>query len=325
MIEKLVVARLRGFCAGVVRAVDIVERALALVPPPLYVRKEIIHNAYVVGSLRDKGVVFVEELDEVPEGATVVFSAHGVAPEVWERARARRLRVLDATCPLVTKVHLEALRYAREGRTIFLIGHEDHDEVIGTLGEAPSSIRVIETVEHARSVQVPDPQRVAVITQTTLSLDDTREILDALQTRFPALKIPKKGDICYATQNRQDAVKAMAPHIDLLLVLGSPNSSNSIRLCEVSEAAGRRARLIERAADIRPEWLEGARVVGLTASASAPEVLVQEAIAHLRSRWGAARVEDFETVTEDVHFALPPEIEQAAAAGRAPNVRARVH
>jgi 4-hydroxy-3-methylbut-2-enyl diphosphate reductase len=311
--RTLTVAQLRGFCAGVVRAVDIVETALELCGTPLYVRKEIIHNATVVGSLRAKGVVFVDSLAEVPEGRTVIFSAHGVSPAVWDEAKSRRLQVIDATCPLVTKVHMEALQFAKQGKTIFLIGHRDHDEVIGTLGEAPASIRVVGSVVEARTVAVPDPARVAVITQTTLSVDDTRAILAALKERFPALALPKKDDICYATQNRQDAVKALAPRVDLLLVLGSPNSSNSVRLCEVSEAAGTPARLIERASDIRPEWLEGVFRLGLTASASAPENLVQEVIAWCREKAGVASVEESVTVAEDVRFAPPPELQKLVA------------
>ena len=307
-IEKLLVAGLRGFCAGVVRAIDVVERALDVCEGPVYVRKEIIHNRYVVDELRSKGARFVEEVDDVPDGAWLVYSAHGIAPSVRANARRKRLRTIDATCPLVTKVHLEAIQYARSGYTIILIGHEDHDETIGTLGEAPDAIRLVGTKEEAEAVEVPDPDRVAYLTQTTLSLDDTREIVEVLKRRFPKLARPAKDDICYATQNRQDAVKAMAPLVDLLLVLGAPNSSNSLRLCEVARDQGVASHLIERAEDIRPEWLEGVRVLGLTASASAPEILVQEVVRHARERLGVREVEEFETVKEHVSFSLPQEL-----------------
>jgi len=307
-IEKLLVAGLRGFCAGVVRAIDVVERALDVCEGPVYVRKEIIHNRYVVDELRSKGARFVEDVDDVPDGAWLIYSAHGIAPSVRQSARRKKLRTIDATCPLVTKVHLEAIHYAQQGYTIILIGHEDHDETIGTLGEAPDSIRLVGTTEEAEAVQVPDPDRVAYLTQTTLSLDDTREIVAVLRRRFPKLARPAKDDICYATQNRQDAVKAMTPLVDLLLVLGAPNSSNSLRLCEVARDQGVASHLIERAEDIRPEWLEGVRVLGLTASASAPEVLVQEVVRYARERLGVREVEEFETVKENVSFSLPQEL-----------------
>jgi 4-hydroxy-3-methylbut-2-enyl diphosphate reductase len=307
-VEKLLVAGLRGFCAGVVRAIDIVEKALEVCDGPVYVRREIIHNRFVVDELRQKGARFVEEVDEAPDGSWLVFSAHGVSPEVRTRARERGLKTIDATCPLVTKVHLEAIHYAKNGYTILLIGHEDHDETTGTLGEAPGAMRLIETKEDAETVAVPDPNRVAYLTQTTLSLDDTREILDILKRRFPRLVGPGKQDICYATQNRQDAVKAMVPHVDLLLVLGAPNSSNSLRMCEVAKAHGAVSHLIERAADIRSDWLQGVRVLGLTAGASAPEVLVQEVIQFAREKLGVQDVQQFETVQEDVVFPLPPEL-----------------
>jgi 4-hydroxy-3-methylbut-2-enyl diphosphate reductase len=307
-VEKLLVAGLRGFCAGVVRAIDIVDKALEVCDGPVYVRREIIHNRFVVDELRQKGARFVEEVDEVPDGSWLVFSAHGVSPEVRRRARERSLKTIDATCPLVTKVHLEAIHYAKNGYTILLIGHEEHDETTGTLGEAPGAMRLIETKEDAESVDVPDPNRVAYLTQTTLSLDDTREILDVLKRRFPKLAGPGKQDICYATQNRQDAVKAMVPHIDLLLVLGAPNSSNALRMCEVAQAQGAAAHLIERAADIQLEWLSGVRVIGLTAGASAPEILVQEVIAFARETLGVQDVQQFETVREDVVFPLPSEL-----------------
>jgi 4-hydroxy-3-methylbut-2-enyl diphosphate reductase len=307
-IEKLLVAGLRGFCAGVVRAIDVVERALDVCEGPVYVRKEIIHNRYVVDELRSKGARFVEDVDDVPDGAWLIYSAHGIAPSVRQSARRKKLRTIDATCPLVTKVHLEAIHYAQQGYTIILIGHEDHDETIGTLGEAPDSIRLVGTTEEAEAVQVPDPDRVAYLTQTTLSLDDTREIVAVLRRRFPKLARPAKDDICYATQNRQDAVKAMTPLVDLLLVLGAPNSSNSLRLCEVARDQGVASHLIERAEDIRPEWLEGVRVLGLTASASAPEILVQEVVRYARERLGVCEVEEFETVKENVSFSLPQEL-----------------
>ncbi|MGE5278050.1 MAG: 4-hydroxy-3-methylbut-2-enyl diphosphate reductase [Acidobacteriota bacterium] len=307
-IEKLLVAGLRGFCAGVVRAIDVVEKALEVCEGPVYVRKEIIHNRYVVDELRSKGAHFVEEVQDVPDGAWLIYSAHGVAPEVRENARRKRLRTIDATCPLVTKVHLEAIHYARQGYTIILIGHEDHDETIGTLGEAPNSIRLVGSPEEAEAVEVPDPGRVAYLTQTTLSLDDTREIVEVLKRRFPKLARPAKDDICYATQNRQDAVKAMAPFVDLLLVLGAPNSSNSLRLCEVARDQGVASHLIERAEDIRPEWLSGVRVLGLTASASAPEILVREVVRYAQEKLGIEEVEEFETVRENVSFSLPQEL-----------------
>jgi 4-hydroxy-3-methylbut-2-enyl diphosphate reductase len=315
-IETLLVAGLRGFCAGVVRAIDVVDQALAVCDGPVYVRKEIIHNRYVVEELRRKGAIFVEEAEDVPDGAWLIYSAHGVAPGVRDTSRTKGLKTIDATCPLVTKVHLEAIHYARKGYTILLIGHQDHDETIGTLGEAPEAIRLVGTREEAETVQVPDPDRVAYLTQTTLSLDDTREIAEILKRRFPKLVSPPKGDICYATQNRQDAVRAMAPHVDALLVLGAPNSSNSLRLCEVARAHNLPSYLIERAGDIRPEWLTGVRVLGLTASASAPEVLVREVVDYAREKLGAREVREFETVQEDVSFPLPLELKALLAANR---------
>jgi len=315
-VEKLLVAGLRGFCAGVVRAIDVVDRALQVCDGPVYVRKEIIHNRYVVDELRAKGAVFVEEADEVPDGAWLIYSAHGISPTVREAARAKRLRTIDATCPLVTKVHLEAIHYARKGYTIVLIGHQDHDETIGTLGEAPASICLVGSKEEAETVQVPDPDKVAYLTQTTLSLDDTREIVEILKRRFPNMASPPKGDICYATQNRQDAVRAMAPHVDALLVLGAPNSSNSLRLCEVGLAHEVPSYLIERAVDIRPEWLMGVRVLGLTASASAPEILVREVVDYTREKFGVREVEEFDTVQENVNFPLPNELKDLLKSSR---------
>jgi 4-hydroxy-3-methylbut-2-enyl diphosphate reductase len=306
--QKLLIAGLRGFCAGVVRAISVVEKALEICDGTVYVRREIIHNRYVVEALRRRGAVFIEELSEVPDGSWVIFSAHGIAPEVRETARQKRLRTIDATCPLVTKVHLEVVQYAKKGYTIIFVGHKDHDETIGTLGEAPGAIRVVGSKEEAQHVVVDNPENVVYLTQTTLSVDDTREIVEILHQRFPALQAPPKEDICYATQNRQDAVKALAAHVDVLLVLGAPNSSNSLRLCEVARARNIRAHLIETAADIELEWLRGVRVIGLTASASAPEVLVQQVIAFAREQLGVTEVEELDTVTEDVHFSLPPEL-----------------
>jgi 4-hydroxy-3-methylbut-2-enyl diphosphate reductase len=315
-VEKLLVAGLRGFCAGVVRAIDVVDRALQVCDGPVYVRKEIIHNRYVVDELRAKGAVFVEEADEVPDGSWLIYSAHGISPTVRDAARKKRLRTIDATCPLVTKVHLEALHYAKKGYTIVLIGHRDHDETIGTLGEAPDAIRLVGTKQEAEAVEVPDPEKIAYLTQTTLSLDDTREIVEVLRRRFPKMASPPKGDICYATQNRQDAVQAMAPHVDALLVLGAPNSSNSLRLCEVGRSHNVPSYLIERAEDIPPEWLAGVRVLGLTASASAPEVLVREVVDYAREKFGVRTVEEFETVKEGVSFPLPVELKDLLQTSR---------
>jgi 4-hydroxy-3-methylbut-2-enyl diphosphate reductase len=307
--QKLLIAGLRGFCAGVVRAISVVEQALDLCEETVYVRKEIIHNRYVVEELRHRGAVFVEELDEVPDGSVVIFSAHGISPAVRDTARQKKLVTIDATCPLVTKVHLEVVAFARKGYTIIFVGHKDHDETIGTLGEAPGEIRVVGSKEEARRVEVRNPDKVVYLTQTTLSVDDTREIVEVLHERFPRLQAPAKEDICYATQNRQDAVKALASHVDILLVLGAPNSSNSLRLCEVAQARNVRAYLIETAADIRAEWLEGVRVIGLTASASAPEILVQQVIQFARDL-GVADIEELDTVREDVHFSLPHELSE---------------
>jgi 4-hydroxy-3-methylbut-2-enyl diphosphate reductase len=308
------IAGLRGFCAGVVRAISVVEQALEICEGTVYVRKEIIHNRYVVEELRNRGAVFVEELDEVPDGEVVIFSAHGISPAVRETARRKKLQTIDATCPLVTKVHLEVVHFAKKGYTIIFVGHKDHDETIGTFGEAPGAIRVVGTRDEAERVQVDNPEKVVYLTQTTLSVDDTRDIVDVLHRRFPALQSPPKEDICYATQNRQDAVKALASHVDVLLVLGAPNSSNSLRLCEVARARNIRAYLIETAADIRVEWLEGANVVGLTASASAPEILVQQVVDFARTRLGIADIEELDTVREDVHFSLPHELTAMARA-----------
>ena len=304
MIEKILLAKPRGFCAGVERAIEVVEQALAQFPGPVYVRKEIVHNPHVVKALRRQGAVFVDELTEVPEGSQTIFSAHGVSPAVHAAAKARRLKVVDATCPLVTKVHVEAKRFAREGYTLLLIGHAGHEEVEGTMGEAPQAIRLVQTVEEAKAVRVENPEKVAVITQTTLSVDDTHAILETLKARFPRLVIPSKDDICYATQNRQNAVKAITREAEVILVIGAKNSSNSIRLTEVAEGARRRAYLINDAGEINPDWFEGVRCVGVTSGASAPEHLVQEVVAAL-TRFGATQVEERELVQEDVSFGLP--------------------
>ena len=306
-LTKVILAKPRGFCAGVVRAIEVVEQALERFAGPVYVRKEIVHNPHVVTALREKGARFVEELDEVPEGTTTIFSAHGVSPAVHQQAKQRGLRVVDATCPLVTKVHVEALRFAKAGYTLLLIGHQGHEEVAGTMGEAPEAIRLVQTVEEARAVQVPDPDKVAVITQTTLSVDDTRAIIEALKARFPKLVAPSKDDICYATQNRQNAVKAVAREAEVILVIGAKNSSNSIRLTEVAEDAGRRAYLINDAREIHAGWFDGVRCVGVTSGASAPEHLVQEVVETLK-RLGATQVEEWELVQEDVTFGLPAEL-----------------
>ena len=312
-LTKVLLAKPRGFCAGVERAIEVVEQALKRFPGPVYVRKEIVHNPHVVNALRQKGAVFVDELTGVPAGATTIFSAHGVSPAVHQAAQARELKVVDATCPLVTKVHVEAKRFAREGYTLLLIGHEGHEEVAGTMGEAPEAIRLVQTVEDARTVPVRNPERVAVITQTTLSVDDTKAIVDALKRRFPKLVAPTKDDICYATQNRQNAVKAIAREAEVILVIGAKNSSNSIRLTEVAEDAGRRAYLINDAREINPAWFAGVGCVGVTSGASAPEHLVQEVVEALK-RLGAAQVEERELTREDVSFGLPVELTQLTPA-----------
>jgi 4-hydroxy-3-methylbut-2-en-1-yl diphosphate reductase len=304
-IKKVVLANPRGFCAGVVRAVEIVERALELFPPPIYVFHEIVHNKHVVADLSKRKVIFVNGLGEVPEGSVCVFSAHGVSPQVRDLAASRRLRVIDATCPLVTKVHLEAIRFTREGYSLVLIGHPDHEEVEGTMGEAP--MQLVGSVADVESLEVPNPDKVIYLTQTTLSLDDTAEIVEALRRKFPKMHSPPKDDICYATQNRQNAVKEIAGKVDVLLVIGSQNSSNSQRLREVSLSIGVPAYLINDENEIKPEWLERAEVVGVTAGASAPETFVLSVIEYLRSL-GAAEVEGVEQEDEHVHFALPPEL-----------------
>jgi len=310
--KRLILLRPRGFCAGVVSVIDVVKLALELYGAPIYVRKEIVHNRHVVNELRESGAVFVEELTEVPPAARVIFSAHGVAPEVREQAKARNLQVIDATCPLVTKVHLEAKRFADQGYTIVLIGHRDHDEVIGTLGEAPGSTVVVSTVEDVDVLTIPDPTRVRYLTQTTLSLDETRDIIERLKQRFPLIQGPAAKDICYATENRQLAVKAVAPLCQLLLVVGSRNSSNSRRLVEVCKKAGIRAYLIDDSSEVQPEWLLGVETVAVTAGASAPENLVEDLAASLRSK-GFNDLEEVTLKEEDVRFSLPAELEPHAS------------
>ena len=308
---NLVLASPRGFCAGVDRAITIVEKALEMYGAPIYVQHEIVHNKHVVQRLRNEGAVFVENIDEIPEGSHAIFSAHGVSPEVRKRAEKRKLQVLDATCPLVTKVHREAQRYAKEEHTIILIGHHNHVEVKGTVGEAPEHIFVVGTVEEVSDLKIPDEKKVGYITQTTLSLDDTAEIITALKVRFPEIKGPAKDDICYATQNRQNAVKALSKEVDLVLVVGAQNSSNSVRLLEVAEATGVRARRIESAAELDPEWLEEVRNVGITAGASAPEDIVQGIVAEISKMSSSSSVRDLEIVQEDVTFALPTVLRNA--------------
>jgi 4-hydroxy-3-methylbut-2-enyl diphosphate reductase len=305
--REVVLAAPRASCAGVARAVEIVERALEYRGAPIYVRKQIVHNAHVVAALEQRGAVFVEEVDEVPRGATVIFSAHGVSPEVRASAAERGLDVIDATCPLVSKVHAEARRFATSGFDIVLIGHEGHEEVEGTFGEAPARTRVIGTPEEVGGLDIEDPERVAYLTQTTLAVDDTASVVQALRSRFPSAVGPPSSDICYATQNRQDAVRALAEDCDLILVVGSGNSSNSRRLVEVAERAGCPALLVERATDIPPEAVVGTRRIGLTAGASAPEALVEGVIRALDGL-GGATVSERSVATEDVHFKLPPEV-----------------
>jgi 4-hydroxy-3-methylbut-2-enyl diphosphate reductase len=311
--ETLLLAAPRGYCAGVDRAVQTVERALELYGAPVYVRKEIVHNKHVVEQLRDRGAVFVEAETEVPEGATVVFSAHGVAPAVHANAQSRRLKTIDATCPLVTKVHREALKFAADGYTIVLIGHAGHEEVEGTMGEAPEHIVLIEDEAGVDALEVRDPEKVAYISQTTLSVDETLAIIARLRERFPAIVGPRTDDICYATTNRQAAVKQLAQQADLVLVIGSGNSSNSNRLVEVARELGADSHLIDNETQVREEWLEGQRVVGITSGASAPEELVQRLVQFFRDR-GTADVRELEVVREDVRFMLPKTIRQAPAA-----------
>jgi 4-hydroxy-3-methylbut-2-en-1-yl diphosphate reductase len=315
--RRVLLAAPRGYCAGVDRAVQAVEHALELYGPPVYVRKEIVHNKHVVEQLAERGAIFVDEETEVPEGRLVVFSAHGVAPSVHENARRRNLVTIDATCPLVTKVHVEARKFAERGYTMVLIGHEGHEEVEGTTGEAPDSIVLVQTAEDVDRLRVPedipDPDRVAYITQTTLSVDETTAIIAQLRRRFPNIAGPKSDDICYATTNRQIAVKQLARECDLVLVIGSTNSSNSNRLVEVARELGARSHLIDNASQVREEWLEGVETVGITSGASAPEELVEQLVGYFRER-GADDVSELRTVEEDVRFMLPREIRQELAA-----------
>jgi 4-hydroxy-3-methylbut-2-enyl diphosphate reductase len=298
---KILLAAPRGYCAGVERAVDAVERALERDGAPVYVRRQIVHNLHVVRDLEAKGAIFVEEETEVPEGAAVVLSAHGVAPEVYENARGRRLNVIDATCPLVTKVHLESRRFAADDRTILLIGHAGHEEVAGTTGQAPDRTILVESPAQARAVDVPDPSRLSYLTQTTLSVDETDEIIEILRRRFPAITAPPKDDICYATQNRQDAVKAVARRADVVLVIGSANSSNSNRLVEVARGLGTPAYLVDDETEVDPAWLLGAEVIGVTSGASAPERLVDRMLASL-AELGATEIEELRLAEEDLRF-----------------------
>ena len=308
---EVLLAQPRGFCAGVDRAIAVVERALSLHGAPIYVRHEIVHNKHVVEDLRAKGAVFVEELSEVPAGGTVIFSAHGVSLQVREEAESRGLRVFDATCPLVTKVHIEVSRMREQGREVVMIGHRGHPEAEGTMGQSGSGMYLVETEADVAQLSVRDPANLAYVTQTTLSMDDAARIVSALKARFPSILGPKKDDICYATQNRQDAVKVMAPRCDVVIVVGSTNSSNSNRLREVAENLGKRAYLVDCAAQLRPEWLQGAKTVGVTAGASAPEVLVQEVVSALKIL-GAARVRELDGITENVTFPLPKTLGKTA-------------
>lgn len=304
MDKEILLAQPRGFCAGVDRAIEIVERALAQFGAPIYVRHEIVHNAYVVDDLRNKGAVFIEELADVPTGSTVIFSAHGVSKAVEAEAAERGLTIFDATCPLVTKVHIEVAKMRREGREIIMVEHDGHPEVEGTMGQAEEGMHLVETAEDVERLHVNNPDMLAYVTQTTLSIDDTADVIAALKRRFPNIAEPKKGDICYATTNRQEAVKFMAPQVDLVIVVGSPNSSNSNRLREVAQKIGTEAYMVDNAGQINPAWLEGKRRVGVTAGASAPEVLVKEVIERLKS-FGAQSVRALDGVEEHVTFPMP--------------------
>jgi 4-hydroxy-3-methylbut-2-en-1-yl diphosphate reductase len=312
----LLLASPRGYCAGVDRAVQTVEQMLEVHGAPVYVRKEIVHNKHVVETLRERGAVFVDEQDEVPPGALCVFSAHGVAPSVRAGAQQRGLRTIDATCPLVTKVHREAARFAEEGYTIVLVGHEGHEEVEGTMGEAPERIVLVQSEDDVDALEVEDPERMAYITQTTLSVDETEAIVARLRERFPAIVGPRRDDICYATTNRQAAVKQIASGCDLMLVIGSRNSSNSVRLVEVAQDCGTHAHLIDNAREVREEWLDGVRVVGISSGASAPDNLVQELVQFFRAR-GVQEVEEVDVIREDVRFMLPKPVREAVATGGA--------
>lgn len=306
---KLFLAQPRGFCAGVERAIEIVEIALKIYPPPVYVFHEIVHNSYVVKDLGSRGAIFVNSVAETPDGSVLIFSAHGVSPEIREQTKTKKLKVIDATCPLVTKVHMEAILFAKQGCTILLVGHEGHDEVIGTMGEAPEKIILVDSPQDVEKLQVEDPEKVAVITQTTLSLDDTRDTIEAIKRKFPKVIFPPKEDICYATTNRQTAVKELTSKVDLILVIGSENSSNSKRLAEVSQDKGVKAYLIDDMTKIKKEWFVGVRNIGITAGASAPEHLVQEVIDYFREL-GVKNIGEIKTVSENVKFSLPPELTQ---------------
>ena len=310
MVKRVIIASHRGFCAGVERAVETVERALDLYGPPVYVRKQIVHNTHVVRELEARGAIFVESTAAVPRGARVVFSAHGVAPEVHREAADRNLASIDATCPLVTKVHVQVRRFADAGYGVILVGHAGHDEVVGTAGQAPGSVVLVETLEQARALEVPDPERIAYVTQTTLSVDETAEILAALRERFPAIVGPRKEDICYATTNRQLAVKEMLSEIDVLLVIGSANSSNSMRLVETAQAAGVAAHMLEDESEIDEKWLEAATTVGLTSGASVPERLLTGVCEWFEVR-GVGEIAPFAARSEDVFFKLPVEVSRA--------------
>ncbi|WP_422926572.1 4-hydroxy-3-methylbut-2-enyl diphosphate reductase [Singulisphaera sp. PoT] len=313
---KIILANPRGFCAGVNMAIESLERALEFFGAPLYVYHEIVHNKYVVERFLRRGTIFVESLEEVPAGAPLLYSAHGVSPQIREQARKRNLRAIDATCPLVTKVHLEAVKYAKEGYTIILIGHEGHDEVIGTMGEAPERMVLVETAEDVERLELPENTKLAYLTQTTLSVDDANQVITALRKRFPQITNPPKDDICYATQNRQEAVRELAKRADVVLVLGSQNSSNSKRLAEIANALGPHAHLIDGVAETKPEWFEDAETVLITAGASAPEDVVQECVEYLQSRYGATIQEEI-VREENVHFPLPKSLRELLPAGTA--------
>ncbi len=306
---KIILANPRGFCAGVNMAIESLERSLDFFGAPVYVYHEIVHNKYVVERFLRRGVVFVESLEDVPEGSPLLYSAHGVSPQIRDQARGRRLQAIDATCPLVTKVHLEAVKYAREGYTIILIGHEGHDEVIGTMGEAPDRMLLVETAEDVEKLEIADPSKIAYLTQTTLSVDDANLVIAALRKKFPQIANPPKDDICYATQNRQEAVRELATRCDVVLVLGSQNSSNSKRLAEIANALGPHSHLIDGVAEIRSEWFDGMESVLITAGASAPEDVVQECIEYLQGRYGATIEEEW-VREENVHFPLPKSLRE---------------
>tara|TARA_B100000686_G_C16631513_1_gene884936 strand:- start:135 stop:1103 length:969 start_codon:yes stop_codon:yes gene_type:complete len=307
MIKEIILAEPRGFCAGVIRAIDAVDEALKIYGAPIYVRKQIVHNPFVVKELEQKGAIFVEEVTAVPEGARVIFSAHGIAPTVKAMATKRSLDFIDATCPLVTKVHIEAVKYASRGNTIILIGHEGHDEVIGTMGEAPENMVLVGTVEEAENIDISDPNKVAVISQTTLSVDDTKGILEVLKKRFPNMITPATSDICFATQNRQDAVKLLAKEVDLILVLGAENSSNSQRLREVASILGTPSHLITNISELQTDWLDGITRIGITSGASTPEKLVDEVILFFEENY-SPKFKSLKAVEEDIEFSLPPEL-----------------